>query len=129
MLDRVEADADVTLITRRHAKGAVVMSPDTYNSLLETVHLLRSAANAAHLPGLPKSSLKSLPPAPRSLPRPSFLECRKPVSGSPGGSVVAGLLGGVRRVVMKYRVLSNAREFIVICKPRLTLDRNQLSST
>jgi antitoxin YefM len=49
VLDRVEADADVTLITRRHAKGAVVMSLDTYNSLMETVHLLRSPANAAHL--------------------------------------------------------------------------------
>jgi antitoxin YefM len=49
VLDRVEADADVTLITRRHAKGAVVMSLDTTNSLMETVHLLRSPANAAHL--------------------------------------------------------------------------------
>ena len=49
VLDRVEADADVTLITRRHAQGAVVMSLDTYNSLMETVHLLRSPANAAHL--------------------------------------------------------------------------------
>ena len=49
VLDRVEADADVTLITRRHAKGAVLMSLDTYNSLMETVHLLRSPANAAHL--------------------------------------------------------------------------------
>ena len=49
VLDRVETDADVTLITRRHAKGAVVMSLDTYNSLMETVHLLRSPANAAHL--------------------------------------------------------------------------------
>lgn len=49
ILDRVEADADVTLITRRHAQGAVVMSLDTYNSLMETVHLLRSPANAAHL--------------------------------------------------------------------------------
>ncbi len=49
VLDRVEADADVTLITRRNPKGAVVMSLDTYNSLLETVHLLRSPANAAHL--------------------------------------------------------------------------------
>jgi antitoxin YefM len=49
VLDRVEADADVTLITRRHAKGAVVMSLDMYNSLMETVHLLRSPANAAHL--------------------------------------------------------------------------------
>jgi antitoxin YefM len=49
VLDRVAADADVTLITRRHAQGAVVMSLDTYNSLMETVHLLRSPANAAHL--------------------------------------------------------------------------------
>jgi toxin YoeB len=38
----------VTLHTRRHAKGAVVMSRDTYNSLLETVHLPRTPANAAH---------------------------------------------------------------------------------
>jgi antitoxin YefM len=49
VLDRVEADADVTLITRRHATSAVVMSLSTYNSLMETVHLLRSPANAAHL--------------------------------------------------------------------------------
>lgn len=49
VLDRVAADADMTLITRRHAQGAVVMSLDTYNSLMETVHLLRSPANAAHL--------------------------------------------------------------------------------
>ena len=49
VLDRLEADADVTLITRRHAKGAVVMSLDTTNSLMETVHLVRSPANAAHL--------------------------------------------------------------------------------
>lgn len=47
--DRVEADADVTLITRLHAQGAVLMSLATYNSLMETVHLLRSPANAAHL--------------------------------------------------------------------------------
>lgn len=49
VLDRVEADADVTLITRRHAQSAVVMSLDTYNRLMETVHLLRSPANAANL--------------------------------------------------------------------------------
>ena len=49
VLDRVAADADVTLITRLHTQAAVVMSLDTYNSLMETVHLLRSPANAAHL--------------------------------------------------------------------------------
>jgi len=30
-------------------QGAVVIPLDTYNSLMETVHLLRSPANAAHL--------------------------------------------------------------------------------
>ena len=49
VLDRVEADADVTLITRRDASSAVLMSLETYNSLMETVHLLCSPANAAHL--------------------------------------------------------------------------------
>ena len=44
VLDRVEADADVTLITRRDASSAVLMSLETYNSLMETVHLLRSPA-------------------------------------------------------------------------------------
>ena len=47
--DQGAADADMTLLTGRHAKGAVVMSLDTYNCLMETVHLLRSPANAAHL--------------------------------------------------------------------------------
>jgi hypothetical protein len=36
-------------ITRRHSQGAVLISLATYNSLMETVHLLRSPANAAHL--------------------------------------------------------------------------------
>ncbi|HMX99078.1 MAG TPA: type II toxin-antitoxin system Phd/YefM family antitoxin [Agitococcus sp.] len=42
-------DADCTIITRRDAEDAVVMSLNHYNSLMETVHLLRSPANAAHL--------------------------------------------------------------------------------
>ena len=49
LLDRVEADADVTVISRRNARSAVVMSLDTYNSLMETIHLLHSPANAARL--------------------------------------------------------------------------------
>jgi antitoxin YefM len=49
VLDRVVADADFTVITRRDAQDAVVMSLDSFNSLMETVHLLRSPANAAHL--------------------------------------------------------------------------------
>ena len=49
VLDRVTNDADIAIITRRDAGDAVVMSLDYYNSLVETVHLLRSPANAAHL--------------------------------------------------------------------------------
>lgn len=49
VLDDVINDADCTIITRRDAENAVVMSMDYYNSLMETVHLLKSPANAAHL--------------------------------------------------------------------------------
>jgi antitoxin YefM len=49
VLDSVINDADTTVITRRDSEDAVVMSLDYYNSLMETVHLLRSPANAEHL--------------------------------------------------------------------------------
>ncbi|OOF02977.1 type II toxin-antitoxin system Phd/YefM family antitoxin [Salinivibrio sp. MA607] len=49
VLDGVVDDADTAIITRRDAEDAVVMSLDYYNSLMETVHLLRSPANAEHL--------------------------------------------------------------------------------
>jgi antitoxin YefM len=49
VIDQVVADADVTIISRRDAPDAVVMSLDHYTSLMETVHLLSSPANAAHL--------------------------------------------------------------------------------
>ncbi|WP_420554033.1 type II toxin-antitoxin system Phd/YefM family antitoxin [Neptuniibacter marinus] len=49
VLDGVVNDADTTVITRRDAEDAVVMSLDYYNSLMETVYLLRSPENAEHL--------------------------------------------------------------------------------
>jgi antitoxin YefM len=49
ILDGVAGDADVAIITRRDAEDAVVMSLEYYNSLMETVHLLKSPANVAHL--------------------------------------------------------------------------------
>ncbi len=49
VLDRVTEDADYTIITRGDADDAVVMSLDFFNSLMETVHLLKSPTNAAHL--------------------------------------------------------------------------------
>ena len=50
ILDRVVQDADVTIISRRDAEGdAVVMSLDSYNSIMETLHLTGNPANAAAL--------------------------------------------------------------------------------
>jgi antitoxin YefM len=49
VIDQVVEDADVTVISRRDAPDAVVMSFDHYSSLIETVHLLSSPANATHL--------------------------------------------------------------------------------
>lgn len=49
VIDQVVEDADYAVITRRDDADAVVMSLDTFNSLMETVHLLKTPANAAHL--------------------------------------------------------------------------------
>ncbi len=49
VIDQVVNDADVAIITRRDADDAVVMSLDHFNGLMETVHLLKSPANVAHL--------------------------------------------------------------------------------
>jgi antitoxin YefM len=49
VVDQVVADSDVTIISRRDAMDAVLMSLDTFNSLMETVHLLKTPANAVHL--------------------------------------------------------------------------------
>ncbi len=50
VLDTVVRDSDVAIISRRDADGdAVVMSLDHYNSLMETLHLLSTPANAAAL--------------------------------------------------------------------------------
>ena len=48
VIDQVVADCDVAIISRRDAEDAVVMSLDTYNSMMETFHLLRSPANVKH---------------------------------------------------------------------------------
>lgn len=49
VLDGVIDDADYTIITRRDADDAVVMSLAYFQSMAETLHLLSSPANAAHL--------------------------------------------------------------------------------
>jgi antitoxin YefM len=49
VLDTVVNDADYTIINRRDAEDTVVMSLDYFNAMQETLHLLRSPKNVAHL--------------------------------------------------------------------------------
>ncbi len=49
VLDGVINDADYTIINRRDADDAVVMSLDYFNALQETLHLLKSPKNVEHL--------------------------------------------------------------------------------
>lgn len=49
VLDSAVNDDEGIVITREDAGDAVVMSMSHYNSLMETLHLLRSPENSAHL--------------------------------------------------------------------------------
>ena len=49
VLDQVTENLDYTIISRRDAEDAVVMSLNTFNSLIETHYLLKTPANARHL--------------------------------------------------------------------------------
>jgi antitoxin YefM len=49
IINQVTDDADYTVIARRDAPDAELMSLDTFNSLMESAYLLTSPANAAHL--------------------------------------------------------------------------------
>lgn len=49
VLDQVADDASETIIHRRDGQDAMVMSLASFNSLMETLHLLSSPANAKHL--------------------------------------------------------------------------------
>lgn len=48
-LDSVENDNETIIIKRSTGKGAVIISLDEYNSIMETLHILSSKANADRL--------------------------------------------------------------------------------
>ena len=48
-LDSVEDNNETLIIKRKAGKGTVIISLDEYNSIMETVHLLSSKANADRL--------------------------------------------------------------------------------
>jgi len=49
VIDQVVVEGDFTIISRNDAQGAVVMSLNTFSSIQETLYLLCSPENAAHL--------------------------------------------------------------------------------
>lgn len=65
VLDTVSTDHDITLIKRRDAEDAVVMSVSDYNSLQETLYLFSSTANAVRLQAAMAEADASLPPGAR----------------------------------------------------------------
>jgi antitoxin YefM len=48
-LDEVEENHETLIIKRGSGKGTVLISLEEYNSILETVHLLKSKSNADRL--------------------------------------------------------------------------------
>ena len=48
-LDNVEDNNETLIVKRKSGKGTVMISLDEYNSIMETVHLLSSKANADRL--------------------------------------------------------------------------------
>ena len=48
-LDNVEENNEILIIKRGAGKGTVLISLDEYNSIMETLHLLNSRANADRL--------------------------------------------------------------------------------
>ncbi|MCF8223262.1 MAG: type II toxin-antitoxin system prevent-host-death family antitoxin [Bacteroidales bacterium] len=48
-LDSVENDRETLIIKRKTGKGAVLISLEEYNSIMETLHLLSSQKNASRL--------------------------------------------------------------------------------
>jgi antitoxin YefM len=49
VLDRVSDDCDPTLIKRIDHEDVVLLSKSHYDSIMETLYLMRSPANARHL--------------------------------------------------------------------------------
>ena len=48
-LDSVENDKETLIIKRKTGKGAVMISLEEYNSIMETLHILSSRKNAGRL--------------------------------------------------------------------------------
>ncbi|MES2377343.1 MAG: type II toxin-antitoxin system prevent-host-death family antitoxin [Bacteroidota bacterium] len=50
-LDKVNDDAEIVIVSRSKGKNVVVMDLNEYNSMMETLHLVKSEANRKRLQG------------------------------------------------------------------------------
>jgi antitoxin YefM len=48
-LDKVNDDAEIVIVSRTKGKNVVVMDLDQYNSMTETLHIIKSEANRKRL--------------------------------------------------------------------------------
>jgi len=48
-LDKVNDDAEIVIVSRTKGKNVVVMDLDEYNSMTETLHIIKSEANRKRL--------------------------------------------------------------------------------
>ena len=48
-LDRVNNDAETVIVSRNKGKNVVVMALEEYNSIMETLHIVKSEANRKRL--------------------------------------------------------------------------------
>jgi antitoxin YefM len=58
LLDEVSQDRKIVIIRRRNADDVALIAADELTSIMETIHLLRSPANAERLLGALKDSLE-----------------------------------------------------------------------
>lgn len=49
IIDKVNDDSEAVIVTTKNDKNAVIISEDDYNSIMETLYLQQSPANAKRL--------------------------------------------------------------------------------
>lgn len=49
LIDKVNDDSDVIIVTTKDNKNAVLLAEDDYNSMVESLYLMSQSANAKHL--------------------------------------------------------------------------------
>lgn len=49
LIDKVNDDSEVVIVTTKDNKNAVLLAEDDYNSMIESLYLITNPANARHL--------------------------------------------------------------------------------